>query len=319
MTEINEIAPSSLAHLIGMPGVTAQVEVGIEAAFADNKKFDDALLTGPPGCGKTQTAKIIAAEMATNFHEVLGQSVESAADLNALLLTAQDRDVVFVDESHELRKEIQTALYLAIDQRKICINGGRAGSAIQCIPIANFTLLLATTDEFKLLQPLRDRMKLTLRFGFYGDDDLATLTRQRSRGLGWVVDDDDVFAEIAKRSRGTPRLALRLLQASRRVCRAEGETHITRENLERACLLESIDGLGLGVTEQQYLAVLTEGATRLNVVASRLGLPSRTVSQVTEPILIRLGLIDKDDQGRRVLTRKGWEHLHQQQPGRYES
>ena len=308
MSEINEIAPSSLAHLIGMPGITQQVAVGCEAAFADNKKFDDALLTGPPGCGKTQTAKVIAAEMATNCHEVLGQAVESSADLNALLLTAQDRDVVFVDEAHELRKEIQTALYLAIDQRKICINGGRAGSAIQCIPIANFTLLLATTDEFKLLQPLRDRMKLTLRFGFYDVEALVTLTRQRCRGLGWVVS-DDVYPLIAVRSRGTPRIALRLLQAARRVCRAEGDTHITRAHLDRACLLEGIDTLGLGENEQKYLRILNEGATRLNVVASRLGLPSRTLSEVTEPLLMRLELVGKDEQGRRHLTAAGYEHL----------
>jgi Holliday junction DNA helicase RuvB len=312
MNDINELAPSSLTHLIGMPGVTAQVAVGIEAAFADNKKFDDALLTGPPGTGKTQTAKVIASEMATTCHEVLGQAVECSADLNALLLTAQDRDVVFVDEAHELRKEIQTALYLAIDKRQIIINGGRSGNAIQCIPIANFTLLLATTDEYCLLQPLRDRMKLTLRFSFYEHEALVTLTRQRCRGLGWVVS-DEVFPLIAMRSRGTPRIALRLLQAARRVCRAEGETSITLEHLERACLLESIDRLGLGTTEQQYLGIVKEGATRLNVVASRLGLPSRTVSQVTEPLLLRLGLVTKDEQGRRQLTAAGFEHLHQHQ------
>jgi Holliday junction DNA helicase RuvB len=109
-------------------------------------------------------------------------------------------------------------------------------------------------------------------------------------------------------------LALRLLQASRRVCRAEGETHITRANLDRACLLEGIDALGLGATEQQYLGILKEGSTRLNVVASRLGLPPRTVSQVTEPLLIRLGLVGKDEQGRRHLTAAGFEHLHQHQP-----
>jgi Holliday junction DNA helicase RuvB len=312
MTEVSDVSPSSLAHLIGMPGITDQVTVAIDAAQADGRKVDDMLMTGPPGCGKTQTAKVIAAEMATGFHEILGQAVDSSAALNALLLSAQDRDVVFFDESHLLKKEFQTALYLAIDQRKICISTGRAGSAVQSIPIANFTLLLATTDEYALLQPLRDRMKLTLRFGFYSNEDLATLTRQRCRGLGWVAD-DEAFPEIAKRARGTPRIALRLLQASRRVCRAEGDTHITRAHLDRACVLEGIDTLGLGATEQQYLSILKEGATRLNVVASRLGLPTRTVSLVTEPLLVRLGLVTKDEQGRRQLTAAGFEHLHQHQ------
>lgn len=312
MTEINDVSPSSLAHLIGQSDVVAQVAVAIDAAHADGKKCDDMLLVGGAGLGKTQTAKVIAQEMATNCHEILGQAIESAADLNALLLSAQDKDIIFVDEAHLLKKEHQTALYLAVDQRKICINGGRSGRAVQSIPIATFTLLLATTDEYCLLQPLRDRMKLVLRFQFYDADDLATLTRQRCRGLGWAVD-EEVYPEIAKRARGTPRIALRLLQAARRVCRAEGESSITREHLERACLLEGIDTLGLAATEQQYLGILKEGATRLNVVASRLGLPSRTVSQVTEPLLIRLGLVGKDEQGRRQLTAAGYEHLHQHQ------
>jgi len=313
MTDLHEATPSSLAHLIGMRDVVAQVGVGIEAAFADGKKFDDALLVGSAGCGKTQTAKVIAAEMAAGFQEVLGQSISSAADLNALLLGATDRGVCFIDEAHELPKEQQTALYLALDQRRITI-GGKGGRSAQSIGIANFTLLLATTDEYALLQPLRDRMKLTLRFGFYDEADLAILTRQRSRGLGWVTE-DAVFSQIANRARGTPRLALRLLHAARRVCRAEGDEDITLAHLERACALENIDGLGLGTVEQQYLAVLNQGASRLNVIASRLGLPTRTVCQVTEPILIRLGLVEKDDQGRRVVTAKGREHLHKRIQG----
>ena len=311
MSEIHQIEPTSLKHLVGMPSVTAQVEVALEAAFADGKKFDDALLTGPPGCGKTQTAKVIAAEMASGFHEVLGQSVRSAADLNALLLSAQDRDVVLIDEAHELPKLQQTALYLALDQKRIGI-GGKSRS-VESIPLANFTLLLATTDEFLILQPLRDRMKLCLRFGFYTEADIATLTLQRSRGLEWQVE-GRVFPEIAKRARGTPRLALRLLQAARRVCRSEGDSRITLENLERACLLENTDDLGLGITEQQYLRILLGGDSRLNVIASRLGLHSRTISAVTEPILLRLGLIAKDEQGRRQLTAQGRIHLQSERP-----
>ena len=309
MKELHEATPSSLAHLIGMREVVSQVSVGIEAAFADNMKFDDSLLVGNAGCGKTQTAKVIAAEMASGFQEVLGQAISSSADLNSLLLSATERSVCLIDEAHELPKEQQTALFLALDQRRIAIGGGKGGRSSQSIDIANFTLLLATTDEYALLPPLRDRMKLTLRFGFYTDDELAILTRQRSRGLGWVTD-DDVFPQIAKRARGTPRLALRLLQAARRVCRAEGDEDITLTHLERACVLENIDVLGLGSIEQQYLAMLSDGASRLNVIASRLGLPARTVCHVTEPILIRLGLVDKDEQGRRVVTAKGREHLH---------
>lgn len=306
-TEINDVAPTSLKHMVGQRGVMAQIAVATDAAFADAKKFDHALLVGPPGTGKSQTAQIIAAEMATDLHEVLAQSITSAADLNALLLAAKDKDVVHLDEAHELDKEFQTALYLAVDQRKIILNS-RSKTGPQSIPLADFTLLLSTTDEFCLLQPLRDRMRLVLRFEFYAAEELTTLLLQRSRALGWSVH-EDLLPLVAQRARGTPRLALRLLQSCRRVCRAEGESTITGGHLRRACELEGIDEIGLGPTEQRYLAVLAEGSSRLNVVASMLGLPARTVSQVVEPFLLRSGLIVKDDAGRRELTAKGREHL----------
>lgn len=306
-TEVNEIAPTSLSHLVGQRGVVDQVAVALEAAFADGKKVDHALLVGPPGMGKSALARVVACEMATELHEVLGQSVSNAADLNALLLGAKDKDVIHIDEAHELDKTFQTALYIALDQRRVILQG-RAKAGPQSIPLADFSLLLSTTDEYGLLQPLRDRMKLTLRFEFYGADELATVVRQRSRALGWGVH-DDVPPLIAERSRGTPRLALRLLQSCRRVCRAGGESVVTTGHLLRACQLEGIDALGLGPTEQRYLTVLSEGASRLNVVASMLGLPARTVSQVVEPFLLRLGLVVKDDGGRRELTAKGREHL----------
>lgn len=306
-TEVNDIAPTSLAHLVGQRGVVDQVSVALEAAFADGKKVDHAMLVGPPGMGKSALARVVACEMATELHEVLGQSVTNAADLNALLLGAKDKDVIHIDEAHELGKEFQTALYIALDQRRVILQG-RAKAGPQSIPLSDATILLSTTDEYGLLQPLRDRMKLTLRFEFYGTDELATVVRQRSRSLGWEVH-EELLPLIAERSRGTPRLALRLLQSCRRVCRAGGETTITTGHLFRACRLEGIDAIGLGPTEQRYLAVLSDGATRLNVVASMLGLPARTVSQVVEPFLLRLGLVVKDDGGRRELTAKGRDHL----------
>jgi len=286
-TEINDVSPTSLSHLIGQRGVIDQVRVALDAAQMDGKKFDHALLVGPPGMGKSALAAVIAQEMATELHEVLGQSIKSAADLNVLLLSAKDKDVVHIDECHELGKEYQTALYLAVDKRTLIIQGGKTPMTI---PLADFTLLLSTTDEYSLLQPCRDRMKLLLRFQFYSEADLMEVLRHRSKALRWIVD-ETVFPEIAKRAKGTPRLALRLLQSCRRCSRAEGHNGITLDHLHRACSLEQIDNLGLGPTETKYLEILTDGATRLNVLASMLGLPSRTVAEVTEPFLLRFALI----------------------------
>ena len=304
-SDIHDAAPSSLSHIVGQRGVVDQLRVALDAAFEDGKRLDDCLLVGPPGLGKTQIASVLAMELATKCHEALGQSITSAADLNALLLAAKDKDVIFIDETHELQKVFQTALYLALDKRRVTIVGGRS---VQSIPLAKFSLVLGTTDEYSLLSPLRDRMKLVLRFQFYGIEELRQIVTHRARALKWDLD-ELVPPMIATRSRGTPRLALRLLQSCRRVCRALGEQRITLDHLRKACALEGLDEQGLGPTEQQYLRALADGANRLNVVASILGLPSRTVAEVTEPFLLRTGLIVKDDQGRRQLTVQGREHL----------
>lgn len=308
MNEISDVQPTSINHIIGQQSVVAQVEVAIDAAFADGKKFDSALLVGPPGVGKSALANVIAQEMASDFDEVLGQSIKSPADLNALLLRATDKAVIHIDEAHELQRSFQTAMYLALDKRRVFLPGSGKSGSLGSIPIADFTLLLSTTDEFRLLQPLRDRMKLVLKFEFYTIEELTVMLGHRSRAVGWEIE-EEILPVIAQRSRGTPRLALRLLQSARRVSRAEGESRISSVHLGRACGLEQIDHLGLGPIEQKYLAILSEGPIRLNVIASMLGLPPKTVSQVTEPFLIRSGLVMKDDNGRRQLSAKGREHL----------
>src|SRR5262249_11847964 len=151
--EINDVAPTSLAHLIGQRSVVEQVRVALDAAQMDGLSFPSTLCCGPSGTGKSQVAKVIAAEMCSDFHEVLGQAIQSPADFNALLLGAKGKDIVFLDEVHELAKEYQTALYMALDQKKVFLQG-RSGRTPQSIPLADFTLLLATTDEFRVLSPL---------------------------------------------------------------------------------------------------------------------------------------------------------------------
>jgi Holliday junction DNA helicase RuvB len=307
MNDVNDIKPSSISHIIGQRKVVEQVKVALDAAQQDGRKFDSAMLVGPPGAGKTSTSQIIANEMGTDYIEVLGQSIKGIADLNALLLSATERAVLLVDEAAELEKTLQISLYLALDQRRVLLQGSRKGSTPMSVPIADFTLLLATTDEYELLQPLRDRMRLVLRFEFYTDDELVQILRHRLRGLGWEFD-ADILPLIAQRSRGTPRLALRVAQAAHRVARSEGEHSVSLRHFEKATLLEDLDAKGCGPTEQKYLRIVAEGPTRLNVIASRLGLPTRSISEIVEPYLIRSGLIVKDDQGRRQLSAEGREH-----------
>jgi Holliday junction DNA helicase RuvB len=303
--DLNDSAPTSLSHIVGQQGVTSQLRVALDAAFEDHRRLDDALLVGPPGLGKSQIASVLGMELAVKCHEALGQSIKCSSDLNALLLGAKDKEVVFIDEVHELPKVYQTALYLAIDKRKIVVKGGRS---FQSIPLAQFTLLLGSTDEYLLLQPLRDRMRLLLRFDFYTAEELCKIVTHRAKALGWDMD-DLLPPLIAQRSRGTPRLALRLLQACRRVCRAQGGQMIIHNHLRTACQLEGLDELGLGETERKYLRALADGATRLNVIASMLALPARTLSMVVEPFLLRAGMIYKDDDGRRQLSAAGKDHL----------
>lgn len=198
--ELNDVQPSSLRHIIGQKQVVDVVTTELDAAQIDNRRFDPALMVGPPGCGKTAVSHIIAEEMAAPFVEVLGQSIKNLAELNALLLSAkEDKTVIFIDEAAELDPSLQVALYMALDQKKIVVSGTKAGGSPITIPLADFSLLLATTHEADLLQPLRDRMRLVLRFQFYSEQELSELVRLRSVGLRWPVN-ADVFSEIAKKS-----------------------------------------------------------------------------------------------------------------------
>ena len=232
MKEINDVAPTSLSHVQceSNRGVIEQCRVAIDAAFADDRRLDDILLTGPPGVGKSSLSYVLSQEMAVPFHEVLGQNIRTAADLNSLLLSCESKAICLIDEIHEAPPAIQTALYMALDKRQIMV---RSGSSIQAIPVADFTLVAATTEPYQILEPLRQRAKLHLELSFLSQSDLVTVVERRCRALSWDIE-PAVLSEIAKRARGVPRLALSLTASARRVSRADGRTLITTEDLSRA-------------------------------------------------------------------------------------
>lgn len=301
--------PPTLSHVIGQRQVVEKLRIGVEAAWADSVPLDHVLLTGPAGVGKSMLAKVIAAEMATEVHEAMGQSLMSPQAVNGLLLGASSPNaIVFIDEVHEAMPSAQTALFKAIDERAVFVAEAYSDS-ITKIGLVPFTLVLATTDPQRLLPPLRDRMRLVCQLSRYSVEDLAALLRQKASQLGWQVA-DAAMHQIAKRGMGTPRLALRLLQSARRTARSEGQTAITLAHVMRTFMVEEVDALGLGPDEQRYMRMLAESSApvRVNVLASRLGQPMQAVTQVIESNLLWLGLIDRAESGR-ALTARGIEHV----------
>lgn len=306
---VNDVLPSSLDAFIGQQSVINAVKVAIQASENTGSPFPSALLCGPPGTGKSQLVQIIATEMGVELHETLAQTITSTGDLQALLLAAQDGEIVFLDEADELSADFQVLLYRAVAERKLFLPRGNSMRTARALPLANFTLILATNHESRLAPPLVQRLKLHCRFEFYSEQEIKVLVRQRSSILGWPCD-DAIHSLIAQRSRGTPRVALRILESARRVAMAENDQVITTRHLQRACGIDGIDDRGLDRTEQTYLRLL-DGATgpvRLSLLADRLGLPSRTLAGCIEPFLVRIGFITRSEDGR-LLTEVGARHL----------
>jgi len=307
-TDINDFRPSSLSHLVGQNSVKKQVSVALEAAFAEGPPVvpSHMLMLGPAGVGKTSLAHTVSAELANELVEVLGQNLSNQSELNATLLSLTDaRRCLFIDEAHEIPKSQQIGLLMALDQRKIVFQG-RGGP--QSIKLPEFCLMMATTDPHLLIAPLVSRMRLVLRFQYYNETELSQIVLHRSRALGWDLHEATI-PEISKRGRGVPRAALRLLQAARRCQKAAGDETINPDHLHQALEMEGVDELGLVPLEREYLRILVDGPTRLNVLCSFLGEQPRSLSQTIEPFLIRSNLIVKDEAGRRTLTARGYEHV----------
>jgi len=297
----------TINHFIGQQDVIARFKVALEAAWNDASRLPHMLFVGGPGLGKTELSHLAAREMGVAIHERIAQTLQTAGAVNALLLSAEDKEIVFVDEIHELEPHLQTTLYRAMEDRQVFVRG--RNETTHNMPLKDITILGATTDEFALLPPLRDRFKLVLPFTFYDIEALTKITLQRATMMGINIS-TAIAEQVARRSKGTPRLAIRILEACHRYSRSQGEPLVTEAHYDATVALEGLDALGLGRDEQRclsYLAGRTE-PTRLSTLESALGIHRRTLQTVIEPFLVRAGLIERSDKGREI-TEEGRRHL----------
>ena len=313
------LRPSQLAEYIGQKKAKENLSLFIEAARGREDALDHVLLSGPPGLGKTTLAHIIAQEMGTAVHAVTGPNVEKKGDLAAILTNLQPRDVLFIDEIHRLQKTIEEVLYGAMEDFKLdlIIGQGPAARTLR-IDLPRFTLVGATTRTGLLSSPLRDRFGVQLRLDFYPVEELEKIVVRSARLLEIGVDAEGAN-EIARRSRGTPRIANRLLKRVRDFAqvRSKGTARVDRATAQAALALFEVDHRGLDWMDRKFLRTIAEkfdgGPVGIETLSSALGEERDTLEDVYEPFLIQEGLLQRTPRGRMV-TRQALAHLGLSEP-----
>jgi Holliday junction DNA helicase RuvB len=306
------LRPKKLDDFVGQARVREQLTLLLRSALRRGRTPDHVLLSGPPGLGKTTIAMIIAAELGAPLRITSGPAIEKSGDLAGVLSTVQEGEVVFIDEIHRTARTAEELLYLAMEDFRIDIMVGK-GPGATAIPldIPPFTLVGATTRAGLLPAPLRDRFGFTAHLDFYQPSELAHIIR-RSAGLLGVRIEDEGVGELASRSRGTPRIANRLLRRVRDYAEVRADGFVTWEITQTALELYEVDRLGLDRLDRAVLEALIRrfdgGPVGLSTLAVAVGEESDTVEVVAEPFLVRHGLIARTPRGR-VATRAGWEHL----------
>ncbi|MGM9960297.1 MAG: Holliday junction branch migration DNA helicase RuvB [Allobaculum sp.] len=308
------LRPQTLKEYIGQDALKANLNVFIQAARSRNEVLDHVLLYGPPGLGKTTLAMIIANEMKGNLVTASGPTIQRSGDLAAILSTLEAGDVLFIDEIHRIPRQIEEILYPAMEDFYLDIVVGKEGTSAHSIRLAlpPFTLVGATTRAGDLSAPLRDRFGIISALDFYGNDDLEKIILRTASILGCEMEDEAVH-EVAMRSRGTPRIANRMLKRIRDFAQVYNDGLITKEVAEDSLRRLQVDELGLDQVDRKFLEGMIKrfggGPVGLEALASSIGEDATTLEDMYEPYLLQIGLINRTPRGRTV-TAKAYEHLH---------
>ncbi len=311
------LRPERLVDFVGQPHIHEQMDIFIRAARERGEALDHVLLFGPPGLGKTTLAHIVAREMGVNLRHTSGPVLDRPGDLAALLTNLEPRDVLFVDEIHRMSPMVEEVLYPALEDYEldILIGEGPAARSIK-LSLPQFTLVGATTRAGLLTSPLRDRFGIVQRLEFYSATDLSKII-QRSAALLEIPAEADGVAAIARRSRGTPRIANRLLRRVRDFAQIEGDGRLTADIADRALRMLDVDDRGFDALDRKMLLTVIEkfdgGPVGLDNLAAALGEERGTIEDVLEPYLIQQGFLMRTPRGR-VATRSAWEHFGREFP-----